>query len=64
MAISVSRLQATVRAEWEILYHGYAEFYQVPINDQILDTGAICRLVCLFLEIAAGHITIAKTTGK
>ena len=62
--ISVSRLQATVRAEGEILYHDYAGFYQVPMNDQILDTGAICRLVCFFLQIAAGHITIAKTTGK
>jgi hypothetical protein len=33
MAISVSRLQATVRVEWEILYHVYAEFYQVSMND-------------------------------
>ena len=38
MTISVSRLQADDRDEWEVLYHGYAEFYQVPMNDQILDT--------------------------
>ena len=38
MTISVSRLQAADRADWEVLYHGYAEFYQVPMNDQILNT--------------------------
>ena len=38
MATSVSRLQAEDRADWEVLYHGYAEFYQVPMTDQILDT--------------------------
>ena len=38
MTISVSRLEAVDRADWEVLYHGYAEFYQVPMNDQILDT--------------------------
>ena len=38
MTINVSRLEAADRAEWEVLYHGYAEFYQVPMNDQILDT--------------------------
>ena len=38
MTINVSRLEAADRAEWEGLYHGYAEFYQVPMNDQILDT--------------------------
>ena len=38
MTINVSRLEAADRAAWEVLYHGYAEFYQVPMNDQILDT--------------------------
>ena len=38
MTISVSRLQAADRDNWEVLYHGYAEFYRVPMNDQILDT--------------------------
>jgi hypothetical protein len=32
MTINVSRLEAADRAEWEVLYHGYAEFYQVPIE--------------------------------
>ncbi len=38
MAISVSSPEQTDRNDWEVLYHGYAEFYQVPMNDQILDT--------------------------
>ena len=38
MTISVSILETADRADWEVLYHGYAEFYQVPMNDQILDT--------------------------
>ena len=38
MTISVARLEAADRTDWEVLYHGYAEFYQVPMNDQILDT--------------------------
>jgi ribosomal protein S18 acetylase RimI-like enzyme len=37
MAINVSRLEADDRAEWDVLYRGYAEFYQVPMNDHILD---------------------------
>lgn len=24
--------------DWRVLYRGYAEFYQVPMNDRILDT--------------------------
>jgi ribosomal protein S18 acetylase RimI-like enzyme len=38
MTISVSTLQAADRTDWEVLYHGYAEFYQVPMNAEILDT--------------------------
>jgi len=38
MTISVARLETADRAAWEVLYYGYAEFYQVPMNDQILDT--------------------------
>lgn len=38
MTVNVSRLEAGDRADWEGLYHGYAEFYQVPMNHQILDT--------------------------
>ena len=26
------------RAQWEPLYHGYAEFYKVPMTDEILNT--------------------------
>ena len=37
MKISVDRTGADDRAAWEMLYHGYAEFYRVPMNDAILD---------------------------
>ena len=38
MSVTVTKLQAADRADWEVLYHGYAEFYRVPMNDEILDT--------------------------
>ncbi len=38
MAISVNPVTNDDREQWEALYHGYAEFYQVPMNDEILDT--------------------------
>jgi len=38
MAISVSSPEQADRNDWEVLYYGYAEFYQVPMNDEILDT--------------------------
>jgi len=38
LAVTVTNLSARDRAQWESLYHGYAEFYQVPMNDEILDT--------------------------
>lgn len=38
MTITVARLQPADRADWEPLYRGYAEFYQVEMNDRILDT--------------------------
>ena len=38
MAISVTTPQAADRDDWERLYRGYAAFYQVPMNEQILDT--------------------------
>lgn len=37
MAVSVYPLMDDDRGQWEVLYQGYAEFYQVPMNDQILD---------------------------
>jgi ribosomal protein S18 acetylase RimI-like enzyme len=36
--IEVSATAPADRAEWERLYYGYAEFYQVPMNQGILDT--------------------------
>ena len=38
MNISVRALRDSDRANWEPLYHGYAEFYKVPMNDEILET--------------------------
>ena len=38
MNISVSRLQQSDRADWELLYHGYAKFYKTEMTDAILQT--------------------------
>ena len=38
MNIEVSELCLSDRKDWEKLYYGYAEFYKVPINQEILDT--------------------------
>lgn len=35
--IEVKKMAADDRAEWEGLYHGYAKFYKVPMNDDILE---------------------------
>jgi hypothetical protein len=34
MNVSVSKPELIDRSAWESLYHGYAEFYQVPMNDK------------------------------
>ena len=38
MKITVGALTPDDRQEWETLYRGYAEFYQVPMTSEILDT--------------------------
>jgi len=38
MMVTVTNIELADRGDWELLYHGYAEFYQVPMNEQILDT--------------------------
>jgi ribosomal protein S18 acetylase RimI-like enzyme len=38
MTTNVTNLELADRADWEVLYRGYAEFYQVPMNDEILET--------------------------
>jgi len=35
---TVTELSLQDRVQWEQLYCGYAEFYKVPMNQQILDT--------------------------
>jgi ribosomal protein S18 acetylase RimI-like enzyme len=38
MKIVVSKLCVQDRSEWEALYYAYAEFYKVPMDQNILDT--------------------------
>ena len=38
MKVTVTQIKAEDRADWETMYYGYAEFYQVPMNAEILDT--------------------------
>ena len=33
----VEKLKSSDRTEWSILYKGYAKFYKMPMNDDILD---------------------------
>ena len=33
----VEKLKSSDRIEWSMLYKGYAEFYKMPMNDDILD---------------------------
>ena len=38
MEITVSDLSKDDREQWEELYHGYADFYSMPMDAKILDT--------------------------
>ena len=38
MTVTVTNIESSDRTDWERLYRGYADFYQVPMNKQILDT--------------------------
>ena len=38
MKIVVDELSLQDKSQWQALYRGYAEFYQVPMNQEILDT--------------------------
>lgn len=38
MTIAIQSLAQADRDDWERLYRGYADFYQVPMNDRILQT--------------------------
>jgi ribosomal protein S18 acetylase RimI-like enzyme len=38
MTITVSNTEADDLPEWQRLYRAYADFYQVPMDDEILDT--------------------------
>ncbi|MCP4335259.1 MAG: hypothetical protein GY785_21615 [Gammaproteobacteria bacterium] len=41
MTVTVSNMQLTDRSDWEVHYHGCAEFYRVPMNAEILDKETI-----------------------
>ena len=34
----ITQLKETDKEQWQKLYHAYAKFYQVPMNDQILES--------------------------
>jgi GNAT superfamily N-acetyltransferase len=36
--VKVTALVRADRADWEMLYHGYADFYEVPMDERILET--------------------------
>ena len=38
MPVTVRVMKPEDRAGWEVLYRGYADFYQVPMTPEILDT--------------------------
>lgn len=38
MQYSISAPHISDKTQWQALYYGYAEFYQVPMDQQILDT--------------------------
>ena len=38
MSVTVTPLAQDDRAQWETLYHGYAEFYHMPMTAETLDT--------------------------
>ncbi len=38
MKTVVSELSMQDNAQWQALYRGYAEFYKVPMNQEVLDT--------------------------
>jgi ribosomal protein S18 acetylase RimI-like enzyme len=38
MKIVVGELSLQDKSQWQALYRGYAEFYQVPMNQEVLDT--------------------------
>ena len=38
MTSTVHNVSQQDRTQWQTLYQGYAEFYRVPMNDEILDT--------------------------
>ncbi|MEM7292335.1 MAG: GNAT family N-acetyltransferase [Pseudomonadota bacterium] len=62
MSITMRPVSQEDRAQWEPLYHGYAEFYKVPMNDKILDTvwGWIFdennKFYCLVAENGQGEL--------
>lgn len=38
MTLTVTNISEQDRTQWQDMYHGYAEFYRVPMNHEILET--------------------------
>lgn len=38
MSTTITKLQQSDKAQWQALYRAYAEFYKVPMTDDILNT--------------------------
>ena len=61
MTISIQAVRSADRMQWQQLYYGYAEFYKVPMNQEILDTvwswihDPDQAFYCLIAKTAAGE---------
>ena len=36
--MKVEELNIADKEQWRLLYHGYADFYQMPMNEEILES--------------------------
>ncbi len=62
MPVTMRPVTRDDRAQWEPLYHGYAQFYKVPMTDDILDTvwswifDSEQKFYCLVAEDESGEL--------
>ena len=59
MKTVVSELSMQDKAQWQALYRGYAQFYKVPMNQEVLDT----VWSWIFDENNAFYALVAKDTA-
>ncbi len=55
--MKVGELIQSDKEEWSRLYHGYAEFYEMEMNQDILDTvwSGYLILIINFLQLVLGR---------